>query len=130
MYDPNFNPSLKIDSFLGDTFFAENERFLLFLKAYYEWLQTTKITYTTKTGTFRQDETVTGLTSGSTGIVKQVATGELVILLTSDLPFEIGETLRGATSTATLVIETIKDNVVRASGQLLENRTIEHSVDK
>ena len=130
MYDPNFNPSLKIDSFLGDTFFAENERFLLFLKAYYEWLQTTKITYTTKTGTFQRDETVTGLTSGSTGTVKQVATGELVILLTSDLPFEFGETLRGATSNATLVIQTIKDNVVRASGQLLENRTIEHSVDK
>lgn len=130
MYDPNFNPSLKIDSFLGDTFFAENERFLLFLKAYYEWLQTTKITYTTKTGTFQRDETVTGLTSGSTGTVKQAATGELIILLTSELPFELGETLRGATSNATLVIETIKDNVVRASGQLLENRTIEHSVDK
>jgi len=130
MYDPNFNPSLKIDSFLGDTFFAENERFLLFLKAYYEWLQTTKITYTTKTGTFQRDEIVTGLTSGSTGTVKQTATGELVILVTSDLPFELGETLRGATSSATLIIETLKDNVVRASGQLLENRTIEHSVDK
>ena len=130
MYDPTFNPSLKIDSFLGDSFFVENEKFLIFLKAYYEWLQTTKITHTGGSGTFVRDETITGSVSGSTGTIKEVLTGELVILLSSELPFEFGETITGATSGATGVINSTKDNVVRASGQLLENRTIEHSVDK
>jgi hypothetical protein len=129
MLDPRFNPSLKVDSFFGDIFENDNERFLLFLKAYYEWLQTSKIEYTNLSGTFVRGETVTGSTSKATAEIKQLATGELVVNYTNSLLFNRYETITGSTSGATATINWIKDNVVRATGQLLDNRTIENSVD-
>jgi len=130
MYTPKFNPSLKVDSFFGNNFFSENEKFTLFLKAYYEWMQTTKITFINKSGNFIRNETIVGRTSKSTGIIKQIADGELIISLKSDLPFERYETIEGKTSNATATIKIVKDNVIRESGQLLDNRTIEYSIDK
>jgi hypothetical protein len=130
MYTPKFNPSLKVDSFFGNNFFLENEKFALFLKAYYEWMQTTKITFINKSGNFIRNETIVGKTSKSTGIIKQIADGELIISSKSHLPFERYETIEGKTSNATATIKIVKDNVIRESGQLLDNRTIEYSIDK
>jgi len=128
MQNSNFKPSLNIDSFFGET--VDNERFLLFVRAYYEWLQTSKITISDKVGTFSRGETITGSTSKSTAVIKEVGSDYLVIKSESYLPFEIDETITGGTSGATASISVIKDNVVRATGQFLNNRYLESSVDK
>ena len=67
MDNNTFNPALGISNFFPDDVASEN--FLLFLKAYYEWLQTTKISFSSITGTFVRDEIVIGSTSKSTGVI-------------------------------------------------------------
>jgi hypothetical protein len=125
-----FKPSLNLDSFFGDEFFEDNERFLLFLKAYYEWLQTTRVVFTNKTGTFQRGEQVVGSTSKATGIIKEVKIDSLVIQVTTKKAFAKSETITGQTSTATATIYSVKDNVVRASGNVVDYRSLDNSIDK
>lgn len=125
-----FKPSLNLDSFFGDEFFEDNERFLLFLKAYYEWLQTTRVVFTNKTGTFQRGEQVVGATSKATGIIKEVKIDSLVIQVTTKKAFAKSETITGQTSTATATIYSVKDNVVRASGNVVDYRSLDNSIDK
>ena len=73
MNDANFKPSLHVDKFIPEDYSLDSERFLVFLRAYYEWLQTTKITLTGISGTFVRDEVVTG-TDGGIGIIKEIKT--------------------------------------------------------
>lgn len=126
--DAFFKPSLQLDKFLPEDYSLDTERFLLFLRAYYEWLQTTKVTLTGVTGTFLRDEIVTGA-GGATGIVVEVGTGYIVIKVTSRLAFNRKETITGQTSSATATISTIKDNAIRASGNLPNYRNFELSLD-
>jgi hypothetical protein len=125
-----FKPSLKIDSFFGDSFSEDNERFLLFLKAYYEWLQTTTITIVNDTGTFVRDETIIGGTSGATGVIREIKDGAIVIQVNTKKPFAKSEIITGQTSGATATVYQVKDNVVRASGNVVDYRTLENSIDK
>jgi hypothetical protein len=125
-----FSPSLGIDSFFGDEFFQDNERFLLFLKAYYEWLQTSSITLLNVSGTFQRGEQIVGQTSGATGIVKEVKDGSIVVEISTKKPFQKLEIVSGQTSLATGEVYSLKDNVVRASGNVLDYRDLETSVDK
>lgn len=129
MAEVKFQPSQRVESFFSEDLGNDSERFLLFLKAYYEWLQTTKITYTSLSGTLQRDEVVTG-TSGATATIKEVGTGYIIVLVSSRVPFEIGETITGETSNATATVSTTKENVVRASGNLLNNRYIETTIDQ
>ena len=129
MNDANFKPSLHVDKFIPEDYSLDSERFLAFLRAYYEWLQTTKITLTGVSGTFVRDELVTG-TGGGIGIIKEIGTGYIVIRMTSRLPFNRAETITGGTSDATATVSTIKDNVVRASGNLQNYKNFELSIDK
>jgi hypothetical protein len=129
MDNNKFNPALGISNFFPDDVASEN--FLLFLKAYYEWLQTTKIFFSTVTGTFVRDEIVIGSTSKSTGIIKEIsADGSIVIKSTSTVSFNRYENVVGQTSGAIGVISQVKDNVVRKTGKLIDYRTIDNSVDK
>lgn len=100
------------------------------MQAYYEWMQSTELTLTSKTGTFEVGETVVGATSGATGIIREVKTSSIVIKLTSKTIFNYGEIVGGQTSDAIATINTIKDNVGRASGNVLNYKTLETSVDK
>lgn len=127
--DAFYKPSLHVDKFVPEDYSLDTERFLVFLRAYYEWLQTTKITITGLSGTFQRDETVTG-TGGGIGVVKEIGAGYVIIKMTSRLPFNRAETLTGATSGATATISTIKDNVLRASGNLQNYKNFELSIDK
>ena len=129
MNDANFKPSLHVDKFVPEDYALDTERFLVFLRAYYEWLQTTTITLTGVSGTFVRDELVTAI-SGGIGIIKEVGTGYIVIRMTSRLPFNRAETITGGTSDATATVSTIKDNVVRASGNLQNYKNFELSIDK
>lgn len=129
MDNNTFNPALGISNFFPDDVASEN--FLLFLKAYYEWLQTTKLSFSSITGTFIRDEIVIGSISKSTGIIKQVeSNGNIIVKSTSSVPFSRYENVVGQTSGAIGVVSEVKDNVVRKSGKLIDYRTIDNSVDK
>jgi hypothetical protein len=129
MNDVFFKPSQKIDSFFPDDFSVDSENFLAFIKAYYEWLQTTRITITNVSGTFQKNERIDGQVSRAHGIIQEVGNGYLVISVKSSLRFSVSEIIVGATSGAIANIERIKDNTVRATGNLLEYRDIEKSID-
>ena len=66
MSDPKFKPSFGIETILSGDLAADSEKFLLFMKAYYEWMQTSKIEFTDKVGTFIYGETIVGATVGAT----------------------------------------------------------------
>lgn len=129
MNDAFFKPSHKVDSFVPDNSSIDSENFLEFVRAYYEWLQSTRITLTDVSGTFQKNETVTGQTSNANGIIREVGTNYLVILVRSDIPFSVKESLLGSTSGATATVSTINDNTVRATGKLLDYRDLEKSID-
>jgi hypothetical protein len=127
--DANFKPSLHVDKFIPEDPGLDSERFLIFLRAYYEWLQTTTITLTGISGTFVRDEAVTSA-GGGIGIIKEVESGYIIIKMTSRLPFNRAEIITGGTSNATATISAIKDNVIRASGNLQNYKNFEFSIDK
>jgi hypothetical protein len=130
MSDAFFKPSLNVGSFIGENPSVNTERFLLFIKAYYEWMQSTTLTLTSKTGTFVVGETVVGASSGASATIVEVKTSSIVVQLVSRTIFNYSEIVNGQTSSATATISTIKDNVGRASGNLLNYKTLETSVDK
>ena len=130
MNDAFFKPSLNVESFIGENSSVDTERFLLFIKAYYEWMQSTTVSLTNKTGTFVVGETVVGATSGAIGSIKEVKANSIVIAPTSRTVFAYSESIAGQTSSATATINVIKDNVGRASGNILNYKNIETSIDK
>ena len=130
MSDAFFKPSLNVESFIGENSSVNPERFLLFIKAYYEWMQSTTLTLTSKTGTFVVGETVVGASSGASATIIEVKTNSIIVQLVSRTIFNYSEIINGQTSSATATISTIKDNVGRASGNLLNYKTLETSVDK
>ena len=71
MNDSQFHPSLNVSSLIPSDIAQDSERFLLFLKAYYEWLQTTTITLDNVDGTFVRDEDVVGNDSGAIGTIRE-----------------------------------------------------------
>ena len=130
MSDAFFKPSLNVGSFIGENSSVDTERFLLFIKAYYEWMQSTTLTLTSKTGTFVIGETVVGASSGASATIIEVKTNSIIVQLVSRTIFNYSEIINGQTSIATATLSTIKDNVGRASGNLLNYKTLETSIDK
>jgi hypothetical protein len=130
MNDAFFKPSLNVGSFVGENSSVDTERFLLFMQAYYEWMQSSTITLTSKTGTFVVGETVVGATSGATAIIKEVKTDSIIVKLTTRTVFDYSEVVEGQTSNATATVNITKDNVGRATGNVLNYKTLETSVDK
>ena len=130
MSDAFFKPSLNVGSFIGENSSVDTERFLLFIKAYYEWMQSTTLTLTSKTGTFVIGETVVGASSGASATIIEVKTNSIVVQLISRTIFNYSEIINGQTSIATATLSTIKDNVGRASGNLLNYKTLETAIDK
>ena len=130
MNDAFFKPSLNVGSFIGENSSVDTERFLLFMQAYYEWMQSTTLTLTSKTGTFVVGETVVGATSGATAIIKEVKTDSIIVKLTTRTVFNYSEIVEGQTSNGTATINITKDNVGRATGNVLNYKTLETSVDK
>lgn len=129
MASSSYNPSLNLESLLSSDIAADSERFLLFIKAYYEWLQSSKIEFTGLTGTFQRGETVIGDDSGFKGVITEVGVDYLVLKITGTRPALQNETFTGQTSAAVATISRIKDNVVRKSGNVLDYRTINNSID-
>ena len=130
MSDAFFKPSLNVGTFINENPSVNTERFLLFIKAYYEWMQSTTLTLTSKTGTFAVGETVVGASSGASATIVEVKTSSIVVQLVSRTIFNYNEIINGQTSSATATISVIKDNVGRASGNILNYKNLETSIDK
>ena len=130
MSDSKFKPSFGIETILSGDLAADSEKFLLFMKAYYEWMQTSKIEFTDKVGTFQRGETIVGATVGATAKIKEIGiANDLTVSIETRVPFNLYETVTGQTSGATAKISSVVDNVVRRSGKLLDYRNIETSID-
>ena len=93
MNDAVFKPSLNVESFIGENSSVDTERFLLFMKAYYEWMQSTTLSLTNKTGTFVVGETIVGATTGAIASIKEVKTNSITIAPTSRTVFVYTETV-------------------------------------
>jgi hypothetical protein len=130
MNETQFQPSLSISNLISPDITQDSENLLLFLKAYYEWLQTTTITIENVDGTFVRDEEVVGNNSGAIGTIREVGTDYIVLKLTTKRPFNVDEIIVGQTSDALANTKIVKDNVVRKTGKLTDYRNIEYSVDK
>jgi hypothetical protein len=131
MNDVLFKPSLSVNTLLSENSSIDIEKFQLFLEAYYEWLQTTTFVLKTTIGTFVAGETIIGSLSGATGKVIQATSTTLIVKIISERKvFDRYETITGQTSNATSTINSIKDNVVRASSNVLNYKNIETSIDK
>ena len=130
MSDSKFKPSFGIETILSGDLAGDSEKFLLFIKAYYEWMQTSKIEFTDKVGTFQRGETIVGATVGATAKIKEIGiANDLIVSIETRVPFNLYETVTGQTSGATAKISSVVDNVVRRSGKLLDYRNIETSID-
>ena len=130
MNDAFFKPSLNVGSFIGENSSVDTERFLLFMQAYYEWMQSTTLTLTDKTGTFQVGETIVGASSGAIATIKEVKTNSIIVKLTTKTVFDYSEVINGQTSSAIATINITKDNVGRATGNVLNYKSLETSVDK
>ena len=129
MADSNFKPSFGVETLLSGDLAVESEKFLLFMKAYYEWMQTTKIEITSTVGTFVKGETIISA-SGAKAVIREVASGELIVQVDTRKPFNLLEIITGQTSLATANISLVKDNVVRKTGKILDYRNLETSIDQ
>jgi hypothetical protein len=131
MNDVLFKPSLSVNSLLTENSSIDVEKFQLFLEAYYEWLQTTTITLNNVVGKFVVGETIIGSVSGTIGKVIQVTSTTLIVKIISERNvFDQYEKITGQTSKAISTAHSIKDNVIRASGNVLTYKNIETSIDK
>jgi hypothetical protein len=114
------NPSLNLDSLFPT---LNDESFLQFLKEYYKFLQSTKISLENVSGTYVKGETVVGLKSRAFGTILAIGENELIVLMKTEKPLDSTERLTGSTSGATGIITGIKDNVIRESGRLKQARS-------
>jgi hypothetical protein len=114
------NPALNLDSLFPT---LNDESFLQFLKEYYKFLQSTKITLENVSGTFVKGETVVGFKTKAFGTILAVGENELIVLMKTETPLSSDEVLTGSTSGATGTITFTKDNVIRESARLQQARS-------
>lgn len=126
----SLNPALSLKNIIPEGIYSDSENFVLFLKAYYEWMHTSTFSVYDVSGTFVQGETLTGQTSAATAVVKQVNENEIIVSVSNSIPFERYETITGSTSSATAKINSITDNVLRQSANLINYRDLSLSIDK
>lgn len=119
-----FKPSISIQNQIPK---LDDTSFQTLLAGYYEWLQTSKLEFYDSVGTFRNGEYVIGATSKARALIKVVGSTYIVIKPLTETPFNLRESITGETSGATAYVFNIKDNVVRATGQYLNNKNPEKS---
>lgn len=121
----------------------DNEAFLNFLTAYYQWLESSTITFKSRVGNFTVGETIVEKETNpdtridnppdiikAKGIIKEIGNNYLVIKMLTKSPFNLKSTIYGQTSGATASVVNVKDNVVRAAARALENKNPDFATDK
>jgi hypothetical protein len=124
----NNNPGLNLATLLPESIYNDSENFVLFLKAYYEWLQTSTFYLEDQVGVFSAGEIITGDTSGAKAKVKLVGDGYIIVIITSAKNFDTREVISG-TSLSTAILSSIRDNVLRRSSNFIDYRSLVTSVD-
>lgn len=117
-----YNPSVGIQNLAPA---LEDETFLFFLTAYYDWMQTTDILYNGASGSFSNGEIITGEDSRATATVRYVDTNTIVVSMKTDSPFELGEEIVGGTSSASAFVFELNDNVLRKASRIRDNKNVE-----
>lgn len=125
------SPELSLSTVIPEGIYNDSELFVIFMKAYYEWLQTAAFVLDNVTGTFVANEVVVGQTSQANALIRQVKPGELIVNKYGAFPaYERGETIVGQTSGATATLYRLTDNVLSLTSSLLDYRDVDTSVDK
>lgn len=119
MYSVENNPALSAHNLLPA---LENNRFLDFAKAYYEWMQSSKIVFVNESGSFTVGEIVIGQSSQASAQVKQIGEGFVVLKMISERGFDLRETFTGQTSTRFATVFEIEDNILRKNARIVDNR--------
>lgn len=117
-------PSLSVENLIPN---LDNANFLTFVKAYYEWMESCSVTFKDLSGTFTLGETVVGSVSSASGCVKQINGTTIVLKMFSKESFDSNETIQGNTSSATATVTTIKDNVLRAADNMVQNKSFDYA---
>ena len=117
-------PSLSVENLLPN---LDNANFLTFVKAYYEWMESCSVTFKDLSGTFTLGETVVGSVSSASGCVKQINGTTIVLKMFSKESFDSNETIQGNTSSATATVTIIKDNVLRAADNMVQNKSFDYA---
>jgi hypothetical protein len=127
----SLNPALNLRQSISEDIYNSSEKFVDFLKAYYEWMHTTEITYQIISGTFQKNELIVGQTSKNYARINYIKSStELVVVIEREnFPFENFELIVGQTSGATARLLRITDNVLRQAQQILPNRDVDKSID-
>jgi len=119
--DVTNKPSLSVDTLLP---LLDTDNFQTFLQAYYEWMESTRITYVNASGTFVVGDVITGQTSNSKGQIKHVGDGFIVLKMSTKTSFDIAELIQNASS-VTATVSKSEDNVLRKADRLIENKSFD-----
>lgn len=112
---------------------SDYETFISFLKAYFEWLETTKLqfTYITEDETFVKGENVKGTTTNAEGFIRSIDTSkkDLNVDMITEKLFQVDETIIGLDSGAQATLTKFENNVVAATNHYLKLRDIDNTID-
>ncbi len=117
-----YNPTLGLQNI---TPALDDETFLFFLGAYYDWMQTTDITFNGSNGPFANGEIITGQDSRATATVRYVGSNTITVSMKTDIPFDINEEIVGGTSANSAFVLELSDNVLRQASRIRENKNPE-----
>jgi hypothetical protein len=122
-----YNPSFSLQSI---TPVLNDETFLFFLEAYYDWMQTTDIILDGSSGAFSNNEIITGQDSKATATIRYVGSNTITVSMKTDVAFDIGEEIVGDTSANSAFVLELSDNVLRQASRIRENRNNEKAQGK
>ena len=117
-----YNPTLGLQNI---TPALDDETFLFFLGAYYDWMQTTDITFNGSNGPFANGEIITGQDSRATGTIRYVGSNTITVSMKTDVPFDLNEEIVGGTSANSAFVLELSDNVLRQASRIRENKNPE-----
>lgn len=117
-----YNPTLGLQNI---TPALDDETFLFFLSAYYDWMQTTDITFNGASGAFSNGEIITGQDSRATATIRYVGSNTITVSMKTDVPFDLNEEIVGGTSANSAFVLELSDNVLRTASRIRENKNNE-----
>ena len=117
-----YNPTLGLQNI---TPALDDETFLFFLSAYYDWMQTTDITFNGASGAFSNGEIITGEDSRATATIRYVGSNTITVSMKTEIPFDLGEEFVGGTSANSAFVLELSDNVLRKASHIRENKNNE-----
>ena len=117
-------PSLSVENLIPN---LDSPNFLTFVKAYYEWMESSSVILKDLSGSFTLGETLVGSTSFASGCIKQIDGTTIVLKMFSKESFDVNEVVQGNTSSTTATTVSVKDNVLRAADNMVQNKSFDYA---